>query len=110
MLGIDEIRDTIHRAWTVERNHGHDILDTRWLELFDVLGHLRALELEDTRCLTTCQQVERLSSVAKPDGLAAGCDRDGERSGRHGAVDVERRESLSPAGCGFQRPQDAEHR
>src|SRR5207237_2337999 len=59
MLGIDEIRDTIHRTWAVERNHRHDILDTRWLELFDVLGHLRALALEDTRRLTTCQQVER---------------------------------------------------
>ena len=60
MLGIDEIRDTIHRTWAVERNHCHDILDTRWLELFDVLGHLRALKLEDTRRLTTCQQVKGL--------------------------------------------------
>ena len=60
MLSVNEIGDTIHRAGPVERDHGHDILDTRRLELFDVLGHLRTLKLEDTGCLAARQQVERL--------------------------------------------------
>src|SRR5438094_767451 len=52
MLGIDEVGDTIHRAGTVKRNHSHHVLDTCWLELLDIFAHLRALKLEDTRCLT----------------------------------------------------------
>ena len=59
MLGVNEVGNTIHRSGPVKRDHRHHVLDTGWLELFDVLGHLRALELEDTRRLTACQQVER---------------------------------------------------
>ncbi len=59
MLGIDEVGNAVHRAGTVERDHRHDILDTRRLELFDVLGHLRPFKLEDAGCLAARQQIER---------------------------------------------------
>ena len=54
MLGVNKVRDAIHRAGTVERNHRHDILNSARLELLNVLGHLRTFELEDTSRLTTC--------------------------------------------------------
>ena len=64
MFGVDKLGDAVHRAGPVKRDHSHDILDTGRLELFDVLAHLRAFKLEDTRRLAARQQFKGLLASA----------------------------------------------
>ena len=64
VFGVDKFGDAIHRAWPVKRDHSHHVFDTRGLELFDVLTHLRAFKLEDTRRLATRQQFKGFLAFA----------------------------------------------
>ena len=46
VLAVDEVRDQVHRARTVERHHRDDVLDALGLELLERVPHPRRLQLE----------------------------------------------------------------
>ena len=65
MLAGDVVRDVVHRARPVERDHGRQVVDRRGLELADVAPHPRRLQLEDAGRLAGRQQLERLPIVQR---------------------------------------------
>ena len=42
------VRDNVHRARSVERNHGDDMMDCFGLHLHQVTGHATAFQLEES--------------------------------------------------------------
>ncbi len=63
MLGLDELRNRLHRAGTVERDHGRQVLDAGRLEVLDGGAHRAGLKLKDAGRFALAQQRVRLGVV-----------------------------------------------
>ena len=48
MFALDELRNIVHRSWTIECVHGDEVTHNGRFELLHVLAHTCRLKLEDT--------------------------------------------------------------
>ncbi len=58
VLGVDEGGDVLHRAGTVQGDHGRNISHGRGLELLHIPAHPFAFQLEDAEGLSRTEEIE----------------------------------------------------
>ncbi len=57
VLSRNKGRDVIHRSWTIERIHSHNIANAVWLKFLEILLHARRLKLEGTNGATRSKKL-----------------------------------------------------
>ena len=58
VLGLDESVNVLHRARTIQGNHGRDVAQVRGLQFLDVSLHPCAFQLEQVGCLARRKQIK----------------------------------------------------
>jgi hypothetical protein len=65
VLVVDEARDVLHRARSIECDHGGQLAHVLGLELDDVAAHSAALELEDADRVALAEHIVSLFVVRR---------------------------------------------
>ena len=70
MLAVDVAVDVVHRAGTIERDDGDDVLEAVWLQLAERIAHALTFELEHADRVAMLQ--ERVASLDHRGGIWPG--------------------------------------
>ena len=65
MLAVDVAVDVVHRAGTIERDDGDDVLEAVWLQLAERIAHALTFELEHADRVALLQQFDRRRVVER---------------------------------------------